>query len=117
MKIKIISAAIVFAAVFFLYKKLGPPFLASYHYSSVSPDKKYRVDVYSEPMFGAMPGGGGAGSHNSAIVLRNSWGWEIGSNAECTIFMDDVKIEWNNDQYVTIAPARSIDLKTGECEQ
>ena len=118
MKMKIVSAVIIFAAIiFFFYKKLSPPFLASYRYSSISPDKKYRVDVYSEPMFGAMPGGGGAGSHNSAIILRNSWGWEIGSNAECPIFMDDVDIEWDSDKYVTIALARSIDLNTGECEQ
>ncbi len=64
-----------------------------------------------------MPGSGGAGSHDALIILRNSWGWKIGSNDECEIMMDDVKIEWNNDLDVGIALARGIDLKTGQCEQ
>ena len=113
----VVIVAVVTVPIFFVYQKMGAPFLASYQYTSVSPDKKYRVDVYSAPLFFAMPGGGGAGSHDALIILRNNWGWEIGSNYECEIFMDDVQIEWNSEKYVSVAVARTIDLSTGQCEQ
>lgn len=115
--VRLTLAVIVVLATFFIYQKMGRPLLASYKYTSVSPDQKYRVDVYSEPLYFAMPGGGGAGSHDAAIILRNSWGWKIGSNHGCDMFMDDVNIEWNSDKYVNIALARSIDFETGQCEQ
>lgn len=69
-------------------------------------------------MFSAMPGQGGAGSHMAVIILRNKWGWKIGSNLGCDLMMDDIKIEWNNEKdYVSIATAKAINLKTGKCEE
>lgn len=70
----ILALAIWALPTVFIYQRMGPPLLASYKYSSVSPDKKYRVDVYSEPLYFAMPGGGGVGSHDATVILRNNWG-------------------------------------------
>jgi len=118
MKKKIIAIVIAVAGIIFIYQKMGQPLLTSYQYSSLSPDKKYKVDVYSDSMYAAMPGQGGAGSHGATIILRNSWGWKIGSNSGCDILMDDVNIEWDNkNDYVNIATARTIDLNTGECTE
>ena len=120
MKKKVIITALAAAAAFaVIYWKMGPPLPASYQYSSVSPDNKYRVDVYSEAFpTAAMPGQGGAGSRAAKIILRNSWGWKIGSSDGCDISMDYVAIEWNYaNNAVDIAKARSISLDTGECAE
>lgn len=116
---KIVVIVITFAiAGAFLYQKSGVPLTATYKYSSVSPSGKYKIDVYSNPIYFAMPGQGGAGSHLATVVLRNSWGWKIGSNYGCDLFMDNVNIEWNESEgYVSIALAKQIDLNSGQCSE
>lgn len=117
----VIAALIVVTAAFvFVYRKMGPPLPSSYQFSSVSPDKKYQIDVYSDSVSApsAMPGQGGAGSRPATIILRNGWGWKIGSSDGCEILLDSVAIKWDyeNDS-VIIAKARSIDLNTGQCAE
>jgi hypothetical protein len=100
----------------YIYSHLRPPIFATYQYSSSRNDQKYRADVYSYAHILALPGGGGAGSKEAIVVLRNDWGWEIGSSSGCDILMDDIKIDWEDDENsVSIARAASIDYGTGNC--
>ena len=113
---KIASAVVVAVAAIFLYQKLGAPPPTSFRYSSVSPDKRYRADVYSEATPVTMPGQGGAGSRPATIIVLNDRGWKVGSNDGCELLMDDVQIEWDEkNNRVNIAKARAIDLSTGRC--
>jgi hypothetical protein len=111
------SGVLLLIAASALYFFLGPPLLASYKYSSISPDGRHKVDVYSNANLPiAMPGQGGAGSRFATIILRNSVGWRIGSSHACKLFMDDVKIEWGSDgASVDIAKAKSISTTNGIC--
>jgi hypothetical protein len=93
-------------------------FFGKHHmFTESSPDGKYSISVYTSPRLFAMPGGGGVGSQMTTVVLKNRWGWTIGSsNDQCSVFYDDIHIEWDYEHnQVNFAMARSIDLDTGEC--
>jgi hypothetical protein len=115
---KILFVSLFFALVVcgYIYSHLRPPIFATYQYSSSNIERKYKVDVYSYAPIIALPGGGGAGSKEALVVLRNDWGWEIGSSSGCDILMDDIKIDWETDEKsVSFAKAASIEYRTGKC--
>lgn len=89
----------------------------SFMYAEVSPDGNYKIEIYTERSFFAMPGGGGLSSRPTKVVLKNKWGWTIGqSNDDCMVFYDDINIDWDIDnQQVFFAIGASLDLNTGEC--
>lgn len=83
-----------------------------------SPCNDYTIKVYSEPMFFAMPGSGGAGSKMTHIIITNKWGLTVAkSSDDCNVMADDIHIEWDcRNNKVNFARARSIDLLTGKCD-
>jgi hypothetical protein len=111
-----VSIIIALVVCGYIYTHLRPPIFSTYQYSSIRSDQKYQADVYSYAHIIALPGGGGAGSKEALVVLRNDWGWEIGSSSGCDIFMDDIKIDWESDEKsVFIAKAASIEYSSGNC--
>jgi hypothetical protein len=88
-------------------------------YSCSSVNGNYKVNVYTEQNFISMPGDGGLYSRTANIVLKNKWGFIIGSSGEnCKAFYGDVKIEWDySDNKVYFARGAAINLITGKsCE-
>lgn len=83
--------------------------------TEISPCGYYHLSVYHSPSFFAMPGDG---SHGTKLVLRNKWGWTIGTSSEaCSVFDYDIDIEWDyKNNQVWFATARTINLSTGACE-
>lgn len=77
----------------------------------------YHLYAYLEPMWFAMPGGGGMGSKSVKIQVRNRWGFLVGeTNKDCYTFYDSLKISWDCKAHLlNFSVARTIDLKTGEC--
>jgi hypothetical protein len=115
-KISFVCLIFVLVVSGYIYLHLRPSVFATYQYSSNSIDKKYNVDVYSYSPIIAFPGGGGAGSKEAFVVLRNDWGWEIGSSSGCDVLMDDIKIDWETDEKsVSFAKTASIEYSTGKC--
>jgi hypothetical protein len=92
---------------------------ADYIFSEISPDKAYRIDVYARRRESAMmPGQGGFSSKSALLVLKDAKGKTIGiTNEECEAFFMDLAIKWDypDNNFVSFAVARTIDLKTGEC--
>ena len=93
-------------------------FADQFMFSEYSPDKQYRVDVYTKRRLFAMPGDGGLYSRTAVVVLKNKWGWTIGKTSdECDVLYDYIEIEWDySSNEVKYAKARSINLKTGKCD-
>ena len=88
----------------------------SHIYTEISPDGKYTLAIYEEPMFFAMPGGG---SDNFAtLILRHSNGELIGkvnsNSGSCAVLLRDVEIVWS-DEWVYYVRSVAINFKTGEC--
>lgn len=116
----VVAAVVIIAVAAFVlvYRQMGPPLPSTFQFSSVSPDKKYRADVYAVAPLTAMPGQGGAGSRSATVILRNDWGWKIGSSDDCEMLLDSVEIDWSyTSGAVSIAKARTIDFETGKCSE
>lgn len=93
-------------------------FADEFMFSEYSPDKQYRVDVYTERNFISMPGQGGLYSRIAVVVLKNKWGQTIGkSSGECNVLYDSIEIEWDyHSNQVWFAKAHTIHLITGKCD-
>jgi hypothetical protein len=121
LKSKLALACIFAICVIATFYYFGPPGLYAYQLTSLSPDGRSKADVYAKSLnFFASPGQGGAGSRQAVIVLRNEWGFRVGSSLKCNLLIDDVKIQWglgNQAREVQVARAKFIDLDKGNCVQ
>ncbi len=91
----------------FTYNKF---FGDEYMYSQESPCGKYKIDVYTQPFFIAMPGGGGIGSRSATVILKNKWGLTIGKSSEEALY-GDLELEWDYDNNILwVARGTGIDL-------
>jgi len=88
-----------------------------YKWTEFSPDGKYKLDVYEEPLFFAFPGGGG--DNLATLVLRGKDGRFIGKvtgeSDSCGVMSRNLEISWH-DEYVMYARVRVIYFATGACE-
>jgi hypothetical protein len=115
MRKKVIIFGVLILVGIILYRIfLAPEFM----YTEYSPDNQYSLDIYTQKRFFAMPGDGGISSRFAIVVLKNKWGLTIGkSSDECSVLYSDIEIEWDySSNEVWFARARTINLKTGECE-
>lgn len=113
-KRKVIIFSILTLVGIILYRIfLAPEFM----FTEYSPDNQYSIDVYTQKRFFAMPGDGGISSRMAIVKLKNKWGFTIGkSSDECSVLYGDIEIEWAySSNEVWFAKARTINLKTGEC--
>ena len=93
-------------------------FAEQFMFSEYSPDRRYRIDVYTERNFFSMPGQGGLYSRKAVVVLKNEHGRTIGkSTGECSVLYDSIEIEWDYpSNRVWFARAHAINLSTGKCD-
>jgi len=90
-------------------------FADEFMFSEYSPDKQYRVDVYTERRLFAMPGDGGLYSRMAVVVLKNKWGWTIGKPCkQCYVPYGEIEIKWYPNE-VEFSLLGGINLKTGKC--
>jgi hypothetical protein len=114
LKKSVILLSIFISIVIILYLIFFKP---EFKFKEYSPDKQYSVEVYTKKKGFSMPGDGGVSSRIAVVVLKNKLGWTIGkSSDECSVMYGDIEIEWNySSDVVCFAKARTINLKTGEC--
>jgi hypothetical protein len=106
----IILLALLFIPPLVYYAVFAPDHVQTYH----SPDGEYRLEVYARKKWVSMPGDG---STKCAKVELYKGFWRVWNDCpRCPAFTTDIDVRWDLEaNKVWYAPARTLDLETGEC--